>query len=251
MGTIKVTGKAQMKIKPDLARISLTLTGLEREYAEAVRKAAEQTEELRALLPGLGLERSDLKTLDIDVRAKHTTVRVEVKKVKTNTKGRKDGGMGRTRKTETSYVDEPRFEGYAFEHRMKLEFSPDNGLLGKVLYALAHAPMALKIGYEFAVRDPEAAQNALLAKAVADAREKAELMTRAAGAELKAIMRIGDPVDDGGDDYRFQPKYAAARMYDGCLCDVQAAKSPTNYAVDIEPDDFRSSAEVDVVWEIG
>ena len=69
MGTIRVTGKGRIKIRPDATRITLTLEGTEAEYGEALRKSSQDAEQLRDLLAGFGFERSDLKTLDFGVDA--------------------------------------------------------------------------------------------------------------------------------------------------------------------------------------
>ena len=67
MRTIRVTGKGQIKVHPDMTRIIITLTGIDPVYSKALRKSAEETEELRDTLNALGFDRSDLKTLSFDV----------------------------------------------------------------------------------------------------------------------------------------------------------------------------------------
>ena len=37
MRTIRVTGKGQIKVKPDITRITMTLTGVFKEYSETLR----------------------------------------------------------------------------------------------------------------------------------------------------------------------------------------------------------------------
>ena len=51
MRTIRVTGKAQLKLKPDTTRITMTLKGTHREYSETLRRSSEDTEKLKDL-PG-------------------------------------------------------------------------------------------------------------------------------------------------------------------------------------------------------
>ena len=246
MGTIKVTGKALRKISPDQTRISLNLEGIDAEYGAAVGEMSRKTEELRTLLTKFGFDRSDLKTLDVNVRPKYESYQVEVKTVQSS--GAKT--KGRTKKTEKSYRTETRFVGYAYSHRMKVEFGADHERLGKVLYALAHCEAKPKVEFDFGVADPDAATNELLAAAAADAREKAEMMTRAAGAELREIKRIGDP--DG--DEELCEAVRRRRSYDslGPLCDCASGRGDAeSYAVAVVPEDIVASVEVDVVWEIG
>ena len=67
MRTIRVTGKGQIKVKPDMTRITISLEGTYPEYGETLSKSTEDTERLKDLLAGFGFERSDLKTLSFSV----------------------------------------------------------------------------------------------------------------------------------------------------------------------------------------
>ena len=49
---------------------------------------------------------------------------------------------------------------------MKVEFASDNARLGKTLYALANSPLNPEFRISCTVKDPEAAKNELLGKAV-------------------------------------------------------------------------------------
>ena len=69
MRTIRVTGKGQMKLRPDTTIITIILDGLYPEYSGALRHSAQDTECLRGILSDLGFERSELKTLSFKVDA--------------------------------------------------------------------------------------------------------------------------------------------------------------------------------------
>ena len=112
MRTIRVTGKGQIRLKPDTTRITITLEGTYPEYSEALRHSAQDTEQIKELLSAFGFERPDLKTLNFSVDTAYERY---------NEKG--------------SYKQ--RFVGYKFQHQMKVEFESDNDRLGKILYALA------------------------------------------------------------------------------------------------------------------
>ena len=62
MRTIRVTGKGQIKVKPDMTRITMTLTGLCEEYGDALRQSSEDTEALKDVLSGFGFERRAVNT---------------------------------------------------------------------------------------------------------------------------------------------------------------------------------------------
>ena len=67
MRTIRVTGKGQIKVHPDMTRITLTLKGIGLDYGETLKRSSENTERLKDILEPFGFERSDLKTLSFDV----------------------------------------------------------------------------------------------------------------------------------------------------------------------------------------
>ena len=165
MRTIRITGKGQIKVHPDMMRITITLEGLRRGYGEALRHSGEDTEQLKDILSEFGFDRSDLKTLNFNIDTEYESY-----------------------KEKGTYKQ--RFVGYKFRHLMKLEFESDNERLGKILYALAKCPLHPKFRLAYTVKDPEAAKNVLLGRAVKDAKEKAEVLTEAAGVILKSIQSI-------------------------------------------------------------
>ena len=179
MRTIRITGRGQIRVKPDTTRITMTLTGLFAAYAAAPRRTSEATEALKDLLSGFGFERSDLKTLRFGVDPEDESYR--------DKKG--------------DYKQ--RFAGYRYNHSMKVEFDSDNDRLGKILYALAHCPIRPEFRISYTVKDPEAAKNLLLGKAVADAKEKAAVLSAAGGVLLKDIQSID--YSWGEIDFEYRP----------------------------------------------
>ena len=217
MRTIRVTGRGQLKLRADTTVITLSLEGTEPEYADALRRSAEDTESLRELLAGFGFLRSDLKTLSFQVDAEY--------------EGCQEEGVYRQR-----------FKGYRYQHRTKVEFPSDNELLGKLLYALARSPVRAEFSLSYTVGDPEAAKNALLGKAVADAREKAAVLTQAAGVALGEIQSI----DYSWGEIRFE-----ARPMNRSMLASAKNMAEGSFDMDIEPEDIQVSDTVTVLWEIG
>ena len=221
MRTIRVTGKGKIKVKPDMTRITMSLEGIYPEYGEALRHSSLNTEHLKDVLSAFGFERSDLKTLNFNVETEYESYQ--------------DKGTYKQR-----------FVGYKFRHMMKVEFPSDNDRLGKVLYALANCPVEPEFRLSYTVSDPEAAKNELLAKAVTDAKEKASVLTQAAGVALKAIQSID--YSWGEIDFECHPM-SGMLMADKCLAAPIAAEGGS-YDMDIEPDDIEVSDTVTVLWEI-
>ena len=221
MRTIRVTGKGQIKVKPDMTRITMTLTGVFKEYGETLRHSSEDTEALKDVLSAFGFERTDLKTLSFDVDTEYESYRDKNNDYK------------------------QRFVGYRFNHILKVEFESDNDRLGKVLYALANCRVKPEFRISYTVKDPEATKNLLLGKAVTDAKEKAAVLTQAGGVTLKDIQSID--YSWGEIDFEFRPMRCEI-LADKCLAAPAAAPY---YDLDIEPDDIDVSDTVTVIWEIG
>ena len=219
MRTIRVTGKGQIKVKPDTTRITISLEGTWPEYGETLRHSSQDTERLKDVLSAFGFERSDLKTLNFNVETEYESY--------------KDKGTYKQR-----------FVGYKFHHLMKVEFFSDNERLGKVLYALANCPVKPEFRLSYTVSDPEAAKNELLGKAIKDAKEKAGVLTQAAGVELKDIQSID--YSWGEINFEVQPMNRMI-VADECMAAPMAAES---YDMDIEPDDIEVSDNVTLIWNI-
>ena len=217
MRTIHVTGKGQLKLKPDTTRITMTLEGIYPEYSDTLQHSSEDTEALRDLLSGFGFARSDLKTLSFGIDTEYESYREQE-------------------------VYKQRFLGYRFRHQLKVEFPSDNQRLGRILYALSNGAVSPEFRLSYTVSDPEAARNELLGKAVQDAKEKAAVLSRAAGVSLRCIESI---------DYSWGVIDIEYRPMDNMLR-AKAAQPlmAASYTMDIEPDDIELSDTVTVVWEI-
>ncbi len=218
MRTIRVTGKGNIKIRPDMTRITITLTEVYKEYTEALKCSSEDTEKMKDLLSKFDFKRTDLKTLNFNVDTEY--------------EGYTEDGAYKQR-----------LVGYRYRHTMKIEFDSDNDRLGKVLYALANSELQPEFNICYTVKDREAAKNELLGKAVADAKEKAAVLTQAAGVILKDIQTIDYSWGELNMETRPMNRMLAAKA-------VSADIADESYAIDMEPDDISVSDAVTVVWEI-
>ena len=217
MRTIKVTGKGQIKLRPDVTRITVTLEGRDADYGEVLRRSSEETDRLKELFAGFGFAGSDLKTLSFNVDTEYEGYQEE-------------------------NVWKQRFIGYRYDHVLKVEFDSDNDRLGHILYALANSLLKPEFRISYTVKDPEAAKNELLGRAVADAAAKAKALTAAAGVNLKEIQSI----DYSWGEISFET-HPVNRMM---AAKAMGAAEEGSYDMNIEPDDIELSDTVTVVWEI-
>ena len=137
-----------------------------------------------------------------------------------------------------------RFIGYKYRHIMKVEFPSDNDRLGKILFALSNSSIDPEFRISYTVSDPEAAKNTLLAKAMADAKEKAAVLSQAAGVTLKEIQSID--YSWGTIDFEVSP----LNRLSACSVPFSPAAGKACFDLDIEPDDISTSDSVTVIWEI-
>ena len=212
--TLRVTGKGLIRLKPDTVRVTMTLEGTNPDYAETLRRSALDTETIRAALEAAGFLREDLKTLNFNVQTEY--------------EGYQDEGVYRQR-----------LIGYRFRHELKLEFPWDNERLGKVLSALSETALTPDLGIAYTVKDREAAKNALIGLAVADARAKAEALVNAAGVRLLGVRQIDYSIGEN--------EFAVHPMAFGGL----ARKAALDCAApEIVPEEITAEDTVTVVWEI-
>lgn len=218
MRTIRVTGKGQIKVKPDMTRITITLEGMYPDYAETLRHSSEDTDSLKDVLAAFGFERTDLKTLSFNVDTEYESY-----------------------KDHDTYKQ--RFVGYRFRHLLKVEFDSDNERLGKILFALGNCDLNPEFRISYTVKNPEAAKNELLGRAVKDAKEKAAVITAASGVTLKDIQNID--YSWGEIEFEVSPMNQLMKS-----CAPVVACADSSYDLDIEPDDIEIADTVTVVWEI-
>lgn len=213
--TLRVTGKGSVKLAPDATRLTMTIRGTEKEYADALERSAQQTEALKDSLAPLGFGRDELRTLSFSVDMRYESYRAE------------DGEYRQ------------RFAGYEYTHALKLEFGRDSALLGRALHTLAAGSVEAEFRISYFLRDGESAKNALLAEAVADAKAKAAVLAQASGVKLGAICIID--YSWGAPNLEVMP---VPRMMN------VAAKAEASFDMDINPEDIEVSDQVTVVWEI-
>ena len=163
--TLRVTGKGNIKVKPDMTRLTITLSRCYNEYDEAIHMSSVFTDALKDLLSPFGFERSDLKTLSFNVDTEYESY--------------KENGAYKQR-----------LVGYSFTHIIKLEFESNNERLGRILFALAHSKLDPKFKISYTIKDKEKSKNELLENAVKDAMEKVKVLAKASDVCLKDILSI-------------------------------------------------------------
>lgn len=219
MRTIRVTGLGKLKLRPDTTRLTVTLTGRDKDYNEVLRLSAEETRKLKDLLAGHGFAPEDVKTLRF--------------RIETESEGYRDRhGDYRTR-----------FAGYLYRHAVQLDFPVDNLRLGAILRALTTSELDPEFSVDYVLADPDGARDRLMAVTMEDARHKAEVLARSGGSALGSVRYID--YCRGAYDFSFRPccEYDAEEL---CAVPEESKVSP----MPIEPDDIEVSDTVTVIWEL-
>ena len=218
--TIKITGKGKLSVKPDTIRLIITMEGIKKEYDMALSESADMTERLKQIFSDLGFEKDNIKTLSFNVNAEYE-----------NFQGNERGWQRR-------------FVGYKFVHRMKFEFPVDNKALGRILYKLGHSDVRPELSIEYTVAEPEKCKNSLLANAVADAKAKADVLSKASGVSLGEIVTI---------DYSWAEIDFVSRPMNepmGAGYNIKRCEMDEAYDIDINPDEIDVTDNVTIIWGI-
>lgn len=208
--TMTIRGVGNVRMRPDMVEVHITLEAARMVYAEAMAAANEQIESLRRAVTGAGFAAEDLKTTDFSVHTKQKNVR--------------DG--------EGNYTSV--FDGYVCRHALRLAFAFDTQKLGEALDAISGTEAAPQIRLEFTVRDREAAMAELLESAVASAKKKAKTLARASGVHLGDLVHVDYNWNEL--DIQSVTRYCA---------DGAAARS-----MEIVPDDVQVCDAVTLTWEL-
>lgn len=215
--TITIKGVGKLSLKPDQTVVSLMPKTVRADYDKAMDEAAKHLEQLHNAVTEIGFTKDDLKTTSFDVGTEYENERDE------------NGNYKQI------------FVGYRVTHGLKLEFDFDSQRLSKVLGAIAVCIAEPELNVQFTVKDKEAVDAALLQSACANAKAKAEILTKASGVTLGELVSI---------DYNWSELHLFSQtqydMEDACM--RMASAAPTS--IQIEPDDIDISDSVTFVWEI-
>ena len=186
---ITAQGHGEVKVKPDIALLTLTVTTQSADQAQAVRQNAQKTTTLLAALHGAGLAEKDIETQSYTVQPQ--------------------------------YDDKPSppvLTGYQVQNTVQATVR-DLTKVGFVLDKATAGGASEVGGVSFDLSDRASAQSSALALAVRSARRKASVMADAAGVSLGRLLTL----TEGSDTPVIRPFYA---MRAKTLSDAAAPETP-------------------------
>ena len=211
---IKVTGRGGIHIVPDVTRLELSLITLHDSYEEAYEQGRADTEKLGEIMKAAHLSTQLPKTTQFDIDKRTIT---EYDK--------------------NDHYKGEKFLGFRLTHIVKIDLDMDNVLLNQIVQSIGKNLRQAEINIGYTVKDQRPSQLRMLERAVKDAREKAEIMAKAAGCRLGMCKSI---------DYSLNQItiYSQARSIHG----PQEACCCNEASLDITPDDLAVSDTVNTVW---
>ena len=214
-GTITVKGTGNISVMPDLTIVSISLKSTDRDYKKAMECASRKLSVLQEALSNIGFANAELKTTNFNVMVEQEGIRDENGNYKSV------------------------FVGYSCVQGLKLEFDYNTKILANVLSTIAACLSEPEINIRFSVRDKAAVNEALLESAAANARKKAEILTKASGVKLGELVSINYSWAEL--DIRSNTCYAIEEKCMGAVNTID---------IDITPEDIEVGDSATFVWTI-
>jgi uncharacterized protein YggE len=208
--TISVMGTGEAELKPDFARIHVTVATQAETVAQATTANNTATERVLARIQGLGIKREDIRTANFQVFQTPQQVGPDGKEVKT-----------------------PKFSAH---HQLRITTRDLDGvgrLAGEILASGDMTFQSVSFGLD---RQEEGADKAREA-AVRDAKRQADVYAAAAGVSLGRLLEIRD-----GSAQPFEPQ-------PDMRLSMAMAKGAESVPI-VPPATIRYTANVQLVWEM-
>lgn len=172
--TITVIGQGSVRIKPDVARVSIGVETSAETVGEAVAENESNMESILAALKGLGIEEKDIQTMNYSIQLDRYPESLP----------RTESGSGEPQPV------------YRVSNMVNVTIR-DLDKVGDVLDAVIEAGANNIWGVSFSLDDPKTAQIDARADAIADAQARAEALAELSGVQLGPVMSVSEVLGSG------------------------------------------------------
>jgi len=172
---ITVTGHGKVKYTPDIAYVTVTASTDAATATDAWRLNAEVVQKMFQALKDFGIEEKDFKTVGVGIQPRYDRPKDKA----------------------------PVIVGYTASYHLTVSVR-DLKSLGKLLDRLVDAGANRGMQISFGMDNPEALLDQARLAAVLDARKKAELYTKGAGASLGVVVNIVEGNFPGFQKFRYE-----------------------------------------------
>lgn len=216
MCEISVTGKGGIHVVPDVTRLETVIGGWFKSYDEAYKQAKANSSWLVKILEYNKKSGKLAKTIRFDISEHHQ-----------NEYDEDDNYIGQIQ------------NGYDLNQCVKIDLGIDNQLVNNIVRGIGKFIKGAQVNIGYAVQDPRPYQLKMIARAVKDAREKAQTMAEALECTVGKVVSVRYRNND-------IKVYSQARN----IHSNQEAMSSTPDSLNITPDDLVMNDTVDVVFEL-
>ncbi|MBX4200156.1 SIMPL domain-containing protein [Candidatus Parcubacteria bacterium] len=218
VNVISITGTGEVMVVPDIATVSYTVSADAKDVATAQESVTTKMDNILNALKNLGIDDKDVKTTNYNVYPKYTYTST-VCTVNNCPPSRQIP------------------DGYTVSHDITVKIrKTDNA--GKVLAALGSNGATNISSVTFTTDDPEKVQNEARDKAIADAKSKAEVLSKSLDIDLDHIVNF---YDNSGYPY---PVYGMGGM------DLKAQSAAPAVAPTLPTGENKVTSSVTLVYEI-
>ncbi len=188
--TVTVNGTSKISVIPDMTELNIHVSSLKMNMADATKAIGDQTQQYLKILKQLGFQEADVKTTNFSAWK--------------NTIYRENG---------------PIDSGYVVSQNLTLKFPYAQSTLQKIVARFSESKDPVNFDISFYISDQlrEKTEGELQAKAVVDARKKANNLSAAAGVKVGGLKAISYGAEASAPIYykTDMRMYANAEMSDG------------------------------------
>ncbi|MCG8477015.1 MAG: SIMPL domain-containing protein [Cytophagales bacterium] len=212
--TLVITGRGLEKIAPDQVNISLNLDQRNPDYLQCVKDLNNRIEQLTKAFEAKGFNPKTIKTSNYNIRQES----------RYNNK-----------------INRSEFVGYIASYRINIKFPFKQKLIDKAFSAIVSSLTQVSFNMGYTIAEPEKVKGRLIAKAVADARKKANILAKASGVELGEVVSIDYSEKTPG----IYPEPYRVSFKDNARLQMDAMGAP-----EANPEDIQLTDQVTITWTI-
>lgn len=203
----------------DVLKATITIKGDRDTKQECAEAYNAHLREVRSELSAMGIPEDDVRNRDFHVRTR-------VKR------------LYEKREYDRYYEAATELDGYSFEAHLDVRCEATSEMAKRVWTALVRCGDEVAFCLHFYLKDYDAAKKGMLARAVAEGRERADLLAAAAGARVTGIHSI---------EYEYLPydNYHESGMYGDASAPISLSDAP-----EFNPEDISLSCTVQMQWRM-
>lgn len=210
--TLAISGKSNINVTPDITVISVNLNSLHKDYNTAIVSLDKKAKEFKSILANEGLEKEQINSENFNIDKRYD--------YKNNTRV---------------------FIGYDARLWLQIEFENDNAFANKIINALGTSETEAEVSVSFKISNTrkDSLNDQLIELAIADAQQKAQVITKATNQQLEKILKINYGVQDKVTPYATL-NYSSAEM--------RSRNKSNNTNFSITPKDITLSTDIVIFW---